>query len=75
MQSIVPMIDCTPQRCWTGSNAPRLIAANGMASVRPSVSVSKALEHDVKELRRTNEILKTASVFFAQAQPDRKLKS
>ena len=31
----------------------------------------KALERDVKELRRANEILKTASAFFAQAELDR----
>ena len=34
----------------------------------------KALEKEVKELRRANEILKTASAFFAQAELDRKLK-
>ena len=30
--------------------------------------------HEVKELRRANEILKLASAFFAQAELDRKLK-
>ncbi len=34
----------------------------------------KGLEREVKELRRANEILKTASAFFAQAELDRKLK-
>jgi transposase len=34
----------------------------------------KALEREVKELRRTNEILKLASAFFAQTALDRKLK-
>ena len=34
----------------------------------------KALEKEVKGLRRANEILKTASAFFAQAELDRKLK-
>ena len=32
------------------------------------------LEREVEKLRRTNEILKLASVFFAQAQLDRRLK-
>ena len=32
------------------------------------------LEREVKELRRANEILKTASAFFAAAELDRKLK-
>ena len=35
----------------------------------------KALEREVKELRRANEILKLASAFFAQAEIDRRLKS
>lgn len=34
----------------------------------------KALEREVKELRRANEILKSASAFFAQAALDRDLK-
>ena len=32
------------------------------------------LEREVKELRRANEILRTASAFFAAAELDRKLK-
>jgi transposase len=35
----------------------------------------EALEREVKELRRANEILKLASAFFAQAELDRRLKS
>jgi transposase-like protein len=35
----------------------------------------KRLQREVKELRRANEILKTASAFFAQAELDRRLKS
>ena len=35
----------------------------------------RELEHEVKELRRANEILKLASAFFAQAEIDRRLKS
>jgi transposase-like protein len=34
----------------------------------------KALRREVGELRRANEILKTASAFFAQAELDRRLK-
>ena len=34
----------------------------------------KALEREVKELRRANEILKLAGAFFAQAELDRRLK-
>ena len=35
----------------------------------------KDLEREVKELRKANEILKLASVFFAQAEQGRRLKS
>ena len=34
----------------------------------------KVLEKENRELRRANEILKTASAFFAQAELDRKLR-
>ena len=34
----------------------------------------KALERENRELRRANEILKTASAFFAAAELDRRLK-
>ena len=34
----------------------------------------KSLEKENKELRRANEILKTASAFFAQAEVDRRVK-
>ena len=47
---------------------------------RPGVTTAEAqrikeLEREAKELRRANEILRTASAFFAQAELDRKLKS
>jgi transposase-like protein len=34
----------------------------------------KTLRKEVAELRRANEILKTASAFFAQAELDRRLR-
>lgn len=49
------------------------------AGARPGVRSADAagiaeLEREVRELRRANEILKTASAFFAAAELDRKLK-
>ena len=44
----------------------------GMA--RSDLAEKKALEKENKELRRANEILKTASAFFAQAEIDRRPK-
>ena len=34
----------------------------------------KTLERECKELRRANDILRTAAAFFAQAELDRRLK-
>jgi transposase len=47
--------------------------------VRPGTTTEEAariaeLERENRELRRANEILKTASAFFAQAELDRRLK-
>jgi transposase-like protein len=49
------------------------------SGVRPGVTSEesaevRALRKEVAELRRANEILKTASAFFAQAELDRRLK-
>lgn len=49
------------------------------SGVRPGVSSEaaaelKALRRENAELRRANDILKTASAFFAQAELDRRLK-
>lgn len=49
------------------------------AGERPGVSSEtaariKELEREVGELRRANEILRTASAFFAAAELDRKLR-
>ena len=46
---------------------------------RPGTTTDEArrlveLEREVRELRRANEILRTASAFFAAAELDRKLK-
>jgi len=75
VSSIAPKIGCVPQTLleWVKR-------AEVDAGARPGTSTAemqriKALEREVKELRRANEILRTASAFFAQAELDRKLKS
>jgi transposase len=75
VESIAPKIGCVPS---TLLNWVKQAEVN--AGVRPGVTTSehdhvKALEREVKELRRANEILKLASAFFAQAELDRRLKS
>jgi transposase len=75
IKSIAPKIGCVPQTLndWVKQHEID-------AGVRDGVSTDerervKALEREVKELRRANEILKLASAFFAQAELDRRLKS
>ena len=73
-QSIAPKIGCSTYTLlrWVQR-------ADVDSGVRPGVTTEeserlKALEREVKELRRANEILKSASAFFAQAALDRDLK-
>ncbi len=75
IESIAPKIGCVPQTLndWVKSDE----IDNGQ---REGLSTSereqlKALQREVKELRRANDILKTASAFFAQAELDRRLKN
>ena len=75
IESIAPKIGCVPQSLneWVK----RVEVDSG---VRDGVTTAEAqrvkeLEREVKELRRANDILKTASAFFAQAELDRRLKS
>ena len=66
--SIASKIGCTPEtlRSWVQ----RVEVDQGQ---RPGTTTEereriKALEKEVKELRKANDILKTASAFFAQAE-------
>ena len=74
IESISAKIGCVPQTLneWVKKIEIDSGAREGVTSdERERV---KALEREVKELRRANEILKLASAFFAQAELDRKLK-
>ena len=75
VESIAPKIGCVPQTLleWVKSQEVDSGQREGLStSERERL---KALEREVKELRRANDILKTASAFFAQAELDRRLKS
>jgi transposase len=52
-----------------------MYTATGQTATTSDAQRIKELEREVKELRRANDILKTASAFFAQAELDRRLKS
>jgi len=75
VESIAPMIGCTPQTLldWIKRDEVDRGERDGVSTdERERI---KALEREVKELRRANETLKVASVFFAQAELDRRFKS
>jgi transposase-like protein len=72
--SVAEKIGCTPEtlRKW-------LRQRQRDAGERPGLTSEdkariKELEREVHELRRTNEILRKASAFFAQAELDRRHK-
>ena len=75
IESIAPKIGCTPPTLhdWVKKHEIDTGLRDGITSEERQHI--KALEREVKELRRANEILKLASAFFAQAELDRKLKS
>jgi transposase-like protein len=75
IESIAHKIGCVPQTLsdWVKRHEIDEGTRDGISSdERERI---KSLEREVKELRRANEILKTASAFFAQAELDRRLKS
>jgi transposase len=75
IESIAPKIGCVPQTLheWVRKHEIDTGLRDGISSdERERI---KALEREVKELRKANEILKLASAFFAQAELDRRLKS
>ena len=75
IQSIAPKIGCTPQTLlkWIQRTEIDQGTRDGVTTAeRERVT---ALEREVKELRRANEILKLASAFFAQAELDRRIKA
>jgi transposase len=75
IESIAPKIGCVAQTLheWVKQHEVDTGVRDGLnTDERERI---KALEREIKELRRANEILKLASAFFAQAELDRRLKS
>ena len=74
VESIAPKIGCSPHTLneWVKRHEVDTGCRDGVTTdERERI---KALEREVKELRRANEILKLASAFFAQAELDRHIK-
>ena len=75
VESIAPKIGCVPATLLEWVKRAEIDAGARPGTTTAEMQRIKDLEREVKELRRANEILKTASAFFAQAELDRKLKS
>ena len=74
IESIAAKIGCTAEtlRRWVRQGEHDSGARSGPTTTEQQRI--KELEREVRELRKTNEILKLASAYFAQAEFDRQLK-
>lgn len=75
IESIAPKIGCVPQTLLEWVKRTEVDAGTRPGTTTADAQRLKELERENKELRRANDILRTASAFFAQAELDRKLKS
>jgi transposase-like protein len=75
VESIAPKIGCVPQTLLDWVKRSEVDAGARPGTTTAEAQRIKDLERENKELRRANDILRTASAFFAQAELDRKLKS
>lgn len=71
-RSIAPKIGCTPEtlRTWLRQYERDVGAGDGGMSTTERQRL-KELERENRELRRSNDILRQASTFFAKAEFDR----
>jgi transposase-like protein len=74
VESIAPKIGCVPQTLLDWVKRDEIDGGQRDGLTSSERDELKRLQREVKELRRANEILKTASAFFAQAELDRQLK-
>jgi transposase-like protein len=74
LQSIAGKIGCSAEtlRKWVDRAEADSGIKGGMTT--SDLEELKTLRRENRELKRANEILKTASAFFAQAELDRRLK-
>ncbi len=74
VESNAPKIDCVPATLLDWVKRSKIDSGMRDGMTTSEYERIKALEHENKELRRANKILKSASAFFAQAALDRELK-
>ena len=71
IQSVASKIGCTPETLRSWLKKMEVDAGDPGITTHQSQR-TKELEREVRELKRTNEILRKAAAFFAQAELDRK---
>ena len=74
VESIAPKIGCVPQTLLEWVKRAEVDAGTRPGTTTAEAQRIKDLERENKELRRANDILRTASAFFAQAELDRRQK-
>ena len=75
IESIAPKIGCVPQTLHDWVKREEVDSGQREGLTTSERERLKQLERENKELRRANDILKTASAFFAQAELDRRLRN
>lgn len=74
VESIAPKIGCVPATLLNWAKRSEIDSGTPDGMSLNERERMKALERENKEPRRANEILKSASAFFAQTKLDRELK-
>jgi transposase-like protein len=72
IESIASKIGCSPQTLSSWIKRREVDTGTRPGVTSEEQARVKALEREVKELRRANEILRKASAYFAQAELDRR---
>jgi len=74
LTSVAGKIGCTPETLRKWVQRAEIDDGRRPGRTTSELEELKALKRENRELKRANEILKTASAFFAQAELDRRLK-
>ena len=72
IQSVAAKIGCTPESLRTWISKKEINEGLKPGVTDEEAAKMKALEREVKELKKANEILRKAAAFFAQVELDRK---
>ncbi|WP_408629873.1 transposase [Amycolatopsis aidingensis] len=74
IRRVAGQLDVHPEALRTWVKRAEIDAGTAAGRTSDDAARIAELEREVRELRRANEILKTASAFFAAAELDRKTK-